>query len=208
MDIDYGHYQPEGSRSIEPALLLHTGALACLGCSCRRSTTSTLPLHRDRRMKEQPKVYVIRAGKNGEDEEYALENGVAIIGFREIPSLEGLKDYEAIAKLVANSLPGAKPRAVGNFAGQLWAFAIAAREGDIVVLPRTRVRQLVGTWRAVAGGEVQRFQQVACAGSAFWSKTPRYMDRTDAALFVVRMRVFSRTCTCASRGRNAPTGRS
>jgi len=37
-------------------------------------------------MKEQPKVYVARAGRNGEDEEYALENGLAIIGYREIPS--------------------------------------------------------------------------------------------------------------------------
>jgi predicted Mrr-cat superfamily restriction endonuclease len=39
-------------------------------------------------MNEQPKVYLAQAGKNGEDEEYALENGLAIIGFQEVPSLE------------------------------------------------------------------------------------------------------------------------
>jgi restriction system protein len=93
-------------------------------------------------MQEQPKVYMVRAGKNGEDEDYALENGLAVIGFREIPPLEGAKDYDAIAKLVAQALPTAKPRAIGNFAGQLWAFAIAMKEGDIVVLPRKLTSQI------------------------------------------------------------------
>lgn len=32
-------------------------------------------------MKELPKVYLTRAGGNGEDEEYALDNSCAIIRF-------------------------------------------------------------------------------------------------------------------------------
>ena len=32
-------------------------------------------------MKNKPKVYLIRAGRNGEDEECALENNLAVIGF-------------------------------------------------------------------------------------------------------------------------------
>lgn len=93
-------------------------------------------------MKENPKVYVARAGGDGEDEEYALENGVAIIGFRNVPSLAGAKDYEAILKLVNDGLPNEKPRAAGNYAGQLWAFAIGMKEGDIVVLPRKLTSQI------------------------------------------------------------------
>lgn len=93
-------------------------------------------------MKENPKVYVARAGGDGEDEEYALENGVAIIGFRDVPSLAGAKDYEAILKLVNAGLPNEKPRAAGNYAGQLWAFAIGMKEGDIVVLPRKLTSQI------------------------------------------------------------------
>jgi restriction system protein len=91
---------------------------------------------------EAAKVYLARAGKSGQDEELALDSGLAIIGFLEIPSLEGKKDYEAIFKLVESSLPGAKPRALGNFAGQLWAFALAMREGDLVVLPRKLTSQI------------------------------------------------------------------
>ena len=80
-------------------------------------------------MKDAPKVYLTRAGRNGEDEECALENNRAIIGFEDVLSLEGAKNYDAVVELVNDALPGEKPRALGNFAGQLWAFAIAMQEG-------------------------------------------------------------------------------
>jgi restriction system protein len=93
-------------------------------------------------MTEQAKVYLVRAGRNGEDEDFALENNLAIIGFREVPSLEGVKDYKEVSKLVSTALPDAKNRTVGNFAGQLWAFALAMKEGDLVVLPRKLTSQI------------------------------------------------------------------
>jgi len=93
-------------------------------------------------MMEQPKVFLTRAGRNGEDEENALENGLAIIGFREVPSLESVTDYDSVFRLVSEALPDAKRRTIGNFSGQLWAFALAIREGDIVVLPRKLTSQI------------------------------------------------------------------
>ena len=42
------------------------------------------------------KIYLSRAGSNGEDENYALDNGVAILDFRGYPSLAGAKEYEDI----------------------------------------------------------------------------------------------------------------
>lgn len=88
------------------------------------------------------KIYLARAGGDGEDENYALDNGLAIIGYSEIPSLAGAKDYDDVLAVVKASLPDSKPRAVGNHAGQLWAFAVAMREGDIVVLPRKLTSQV------------------------------------------------------------------
>lgn len=93
-------------------------------------------------MNEDLKVYLARAGAHGEEEDYALENGLAIIGFVEVPSLEGAHDYDAVVALVGGALPDAKPRAKGNFAGQLWAFAVAMKEGDIVILPRKLTSQI------------------------------------------------------------------
>ena len=87
------------------------------------------------------KIYLARAGGSGEDETYALDNGVAILGFREYASLAGAKDYDDIVSIVKAATPGIKPRAAGNFAGQLWAFALAMKQGDIVVLPRKLTSQ-------------------------------------------------------------------
>ena len=93
-------------------------------------------------MTDTPKVYLVRAGRNGEDENYVLTNDLAIIGFRDVPSLEGAKDYDEISKLVSEALPDRKTRAVGNLAGQLWAFTLAMKDGDTVVLPRKLTSQI------------------------------------------------------------------
>lgn len=93
-------------------------------------------------MKASPKVYLARAGSDGEDEAYALDHGVAIIGFTEYPSLATAKDYEAVLALVKATTPDLKPRAAGNYAGQLWAFALAMQPGDLVVMPRKLTSQV------------------------------------------------------------------
>ena len=93
-------------------------------------------------MKKVPKLYLARAGRRGEDEELALENNLAIIDYRDIPSLEGAANFEAVAKLVGDTFPDAKPRTRGNFTAQLWAFAGAMQEGDLVVLPRKLTSQI------------------------------------------------------------------
>ena len=93
-------------------------------------------------IKEAPKVYLARAGKNGEDEDYALENNLAIIGFQDIPSLENAKNYDAVTKRVSDALPGRSPHAIGNIARQLTVFTLAMNDDDIVVLPRKLTSQL------------------------------------------------------------------
>jgi restriction system protein len=93
-------------------------------------------------MSNPRKVYMARAGSNGEDEEYVIENNLAMIGYSEVPSLEGAKDYDGVFKIVETAMPGEKPRAIGNYAGQLWAFSVAMQEGDIVVLPRKLTSQI------------------------------------------------------------------
>ena len=93
-------------------------------------------------MPQHPKIYLTRAGRSGEDEDRALEHNIAIVGFHEVPSLEAASDYDGVHEIVAGTFPDAKPRAVGNFAGQLWAFAVAMEEGDLVVLPRKLTSQI------------------------------------------------------------------
>ena len=93
-------------------------------------------------MNQEPKIYLARAGGSGEDEDRALENSAAIVGFQKVPSLTTATDYEGVHGIVSKAFPDAKPRAVGNFARQLWAFAVAMQEGDLVVLPRKLTSQI------------------------------------------------------------------
>ena len=93
-------------------------------------------------MSSEPKVYIARAGRNGEDEETALDNDMAIVGFREVPDLGEAGNYQAVVKLVKHAFPDQKPRAQTNFAGQLFTFAHAMQEGDIIVLPRKLTSQI------------------------------------------------------------------
>jgi restriction system protein len=93
-------------------------------------------------MTEPRKVYLTRAGQHGEDEEYALDHDLAIIGYQAVPSMEGAKTYEGFVELVKKYIPDAKKGAIGNFAGQLHAFAIAMTEGDLAVLPRKTTSQI------------------------------------------------------------------
>ena len=93
-------------------------------------------------MSQAPRVFLARGGRVGQDEELALENNLSIIGFLDIPSIKAAKSYEDVVQVVAAARPEAKPRAIGNFAGQLWAFAISMRVGDIVVMPRKLTSQI------------------------------------------------------------------
>jgi len=125
-------------------------------------------------MKEQTKIYMVRAGRNGEDEDYSLDHGLAVIGFREFPSLEGLKDYNEIFGLVTKAIPDLKPRAAGNYTGQLWAFSIAMKEGDIVVLPRKLTSQ-------VAIGKVTGPYQFRKIGNEYRHTRPVKWIRPDVS---------------------------
>ena len=93
-------------------------------------------------MKDPLRLYLTRAGKNGEDEDYAIENNRAIIGFMDVPALDGSRDRESVLKLVQESYPEIKPRAQLNFASQLTAFALDMQVADLVVLPRKRTSQI------------------------------------------------------------------
>lgn len=83
-------------------------------------------------------VWLVRAGRNGEDEASCLDASLAIIGFRDVPDLSASTEWETIREVVANAIPAASQKAVGNFAGQLWAFVAAMQVGDIVALPQKR----------------------------------------------------------------------
>ena len=79
-------------------------------------------------------VWMVRGGPHGEDEPLALNDGLAVIGFGEIPDLTGLTSFEQLVELVRKSDPGSDAR-TRTRASQLKIFALKMSEGDVVVMP-------------------------------------------------------------------------
>ncbi|HEX3780510.1 MAG TPA: restriction endonuclease [Pseudonocardiaceae bacterium] len=81
-------------------------------------------------------AWLIRAGKAGERERWALDKGWTGAGFGEIRDLSALSDRAAVLAAVTDDVPDAQSGTVRNFAAQLWALRGRMGIGDLVVMPR------------------------------------------------------------------------
>ena len=80
-------------------------------------------------------VWVVRAGRSGEHEDWNLERGRATIGWAEIRDLSGHASRDAVKELVETTYPMAKPMARAIDVAQLWAFRNSIQPGDLMVMP-------------------------------------------------------------------------
>lgn len=80
-------------------------------------------------------AWLIRAGRAGEREQWALRNGVSGGGFHEVADLTPATTREAVAELVADGFPAAGDGKLQNFTAQLWALRDRVNVGDLVVMP-------------------------------------------------------------------------
>ena len=92
---------------------------------------------------DPPSAWVVRAGKFGEDEDTALDQGIAIIGFQDYADATGKTTRDEIRRIVLDAEHDASPHQIGNFMSQFFAFTVTIAKEDIVVLPlKTRPGQL------------------------------------------------------------------
>ena len=82
------------------------------------------------------RLWIVRAGRNGERELDAISEGRLMPGFGEVGDLTNLKDREAIQAHLADAMPTFSENARRNFAAQLNQFVNVIQKGDLVVLPR------------------------------------------------------------------------
>jgi len=83
-------------------------------------------------------VWLVRAGKHGEHEQFALDNGVVLIGWQAMPDLSKVKAREEVDAAYQKAYPGAGTGRRANHVGQFWAFVHRIQAGDLVVLPGKR----------------------------------------------------------------------
>ncbi|CAM3626807.1 restriction endonuclease [Nocardiopsis gilva] len=93
--------------------------------------------------RHEVKAWLVRAGRGGIDADWALKNGVAVVGFHEIDDLTAADTRDKVERHVRSSLPSdAKDGRIENFSRQLWAFRGRIEVGDLVVLPVVKRQQI------------------------------------------------------------------
>lgn len=82
-------------------------------------------------------LWMVRVGKYGEYEAKFLESSRIFLTWEELKDddLSSAKDYEAIKEVLRARYAEAPERRLGNWAGQIWAFALPMTPGDLVVVP-------------------------------------------------------------------------
>ena len=100
------------------------------------------------------RLWVVRAGKDGEDEEYVLKNGMAMLGFHDLPPPHARTYDEYLNSVTRDRDSGHSARSDSSATRQVWNFAWELQKSDIVVLPGKKSGPVA--WGTVEGAYRQR----------------------------------------------------
>ena len=92
-------------------------------------------------------LWMVRAGRHGEQEQTAIDNGFVTIGWNELPNLSRIRTKDELKKIYNDVYPGEKKMTIANEVGQIWRFLKEINIGDLVALP-------LKTQSAIAIGKV------------------------------------------------------
>jgi restriction system protein len=83
-------------------------------------------------------IWLIRAGKYGEHEDRFLNDSRIYLTWNGLQAvdLSIATDYDQIKELVLLNYQGESPRKIGNWSGQIWAFCLAIKDKDWIVMPK------------------------------------------------------------------------
>ena len=97
-------------------------------------------------------AWVIRAGRYGERDEWAIQNGVSGGGWGEWPDLTSATTREEVRALTAGVL-GEEDARVPGYTGQVWALRGRISVGDIAILPMKTGKREIALGRVTGGYE-------------------------------------------------------
>lgn len=87
-------------------------------------------------------AWVIRSGKHGERDTWALESGYSGGGWAEVPDLTPYTTREEIEQVALETYKGASDAKIATATGQLWALRGRIKPGDLMVLPLKTTKQI------------------------------------------------------------------
>ena len=80
-------------------------------------------------------IWVVRAGRHGERENLAIEEGRTFIGWEQFGDMSSYRTREKIRKFLEKVNPDWNSRRVGNYAGQFFRFVEEIQIGDTIAIP-------------------------------------------------------------------------
>lgn len=87
-------------------------------------------------------AWVVRAGRYGERDQWALAGGVSGGGWAELADLSGCTTRADVAAVVLATFPGAADARLANYTGQLWALRSRITVGDVIAMPLKTTKQI------------------------------------------------------------------
>ncbi|WP_052358052.1 hypothetical protein [Nocardiopsis alba] len=105
-------------------------------------------------VEQETPAWLVRAGRYGERENWALENGFVGGGFAGLRDLTAADSRARMVEMVEQEYKDESQGLIRNYAGQLWAFRGKMQIGDLVVLPlKNRKRPMLAIGRIVGDYE-------------------------------------------------------
>ncbi|MGD0856586.1 MAG: restriction endonuclease [Dehalococcoidia bacterium] len=137
-------------------------------------------------------LWLVRAGKQGEREDFAIQNNVAAIGWEELADLSAIQERAEVMDLFQKTFPDEKPNTLRNWESQLWSFIHEINPGDLIGLPLKHrpvivIGEVTGTYHYVKNNPVgtKHTRQVKS-----WQEFPRnQFDKDLLASFRALMTV-------------------
>ncbi len=80
-------------------------------------------------------LWVVRAGRHGEQQETAVREGLASHAWNEIPDYSTFRTKDGLRPLYKETYPRESEKQVISGLGQVWRFARELQKGDLVALP-------------------------------------------------------------------------
>jgi restriction system protein len=80
-------------------------------------------------------LWVVRAGRHGDQEETAVKQHVVCHGWNDLPDYSAYRTKDDLRPLYKSTFPGETQKQINSGLGQVWRFAHEIQRGDIVALP-------------------------------------------------------------------------
>jgi restriction system protein len=93
-------------------------------------------------------LWLVREGREGEQERGVLQNNIVAIGWNELPNLSTVDSLLGLKQVYAKAYPQENTRTVTTNVAQIWSFVKRIKKGDLIALPLKSQPQ-------IAIGEIQ-----------------------------------------------------